>query len=398
MLGHNSPLKFINDNEDGRLQNLEYYEILDSQPENQFDVISEIAAGIFECSFATITFVGKENLLFKSNYGDLSFDKKRENSLFELAIQSQHSISFENLQNQKPEFITLEPPFLKEIAFFASAPIISSNGYVLGSIAVMDKAAKNPTALQLKMLDKLAALVIDKLENRIAVRNILRLNDDRLNLLVHDLKNPVTTISLQSELLGRLPGTNDKISLVANKIHNQSKNIVDRLNHILSSGVRVNGSFKLRKTKLDLVDILKQVNQDLSSALKNKNQTLFIKNADSMEIYGDEQKLIEVFKNLIDNAIKFSPIDTKIEVYAYTVDNKIAVEIKDKGVGLSAEDLTKIFTKFAHIDSFPTHNENTNKLGLATAKMLIDMHHGLLSASSEGKNKGTTFYVELPVK
>ncbi len=398
MLHPNPPARPILNIEKSRLKSLDHYEILDTPPENQFDTIAEMAAAIFETPYASINFVGEAFVFFKSVIGDLTLDKTKTHSFFDLAIQSNNTIVFEDLASLKDEELKLRSTLPKEILFYAAAPIINSNGYRLGSITVMDKVSRKPRPQQIEMLEMLSKLIMDKLKTRVGMRKILRINDDRLNLLVHDLKNPMTTISLQSELLGRMPNTDDKVILIANKIHKQTKHIVDSLNHILSSGVRVDGSFKLQKVKINLIDILHDVHQKLSTSLKDKNQSLTIAGSEVSEMYGDEQKLTEIFINLIDNAIKFSGNGDKIQIAVDVTEAKIFVKITDSGVGLSPEDLKLIFTKFAPLTSFPTNREDTNKLGLSTAKMLIDMHHGALSVTSDGKGKGATFCVALPVK
>ncbi|QNR86461.1 ATP-binding protein [Pedobacter riviphilus] len=343
---------------------LRYYEILSTPAESAFDQIAQLAAEIFDVPNAGIGFQADGNMFMKAQIG-ASISLPLKNDTF---------------------------------TFFASTPIRSPEGYELGLIYVADTKFKSAEEQQLKMLGHLAGIVMEKLESRIAIRRALRAYDDRLHVLVHDLKNPMTTISLQSELLGRIPGIDDKALLIAGKINTQSKKMIDNLNGILSSARKEANSFKPKKDKIDLKEILEQVKRELNLPLKHKNQTVFIDIEEPIEIFADPDKLITVFSELINNAIKFSSVGKDIYISHQTSDNEVTISIKDNGVGLTEEDLDKVFMKFARLSSVSTNQENTYGLGLTTANALVDIHRGKLWVESDGKDLGTTFYVTLPIK
>ncbi|WP_316803328.1 GAF domain-containing sensor histidine kinase [Pedobacter nototheniae] len=399
MPGYTLPKSIIPDNDETRLKKLRHYEILDTPPENAFDTIALLAAQIFEAPSAFITFVDQDRVFFKANFSALEGNVvKRDESFCSLAILDQQVTVFEDT-HAFPEF--LNNPYVSAdggIRFYAGAPLKTSEGFRLGTVCVVDSVARKPTEKQLNMLQMLSVIVVEKLESRISTRKTLRAHDDRLHMLVHDLKNPMTTISLQSELIGRLPEMNDKAILIAGKINQQSKNIVDSLNNILTAARNEHGNIKLVKTKINLTEILKEIVSDFGIILDNKKQKISIPYNDPVEIYADAEKIKDIFGNLIGNASKYSEMGSEIIVALASGNPTVTVSIKDNGLGLSADDMKKLFIKFAKLSAVPTGRERSDGLGLSIVKTLVDLHKGKVWAESEGKNMGSTFFVELPVK
>ena len=347
-----------------RLEKLKSYEIVSTPAESAFDQIAQLAAEIFDVPNAGIGFETEVEIFMKAQIGS-AIGLPLKNDAF---------------------------------TFFASAPLMSPEGYSIGLIYVADSKFKTAGEQQLKMLSHLADMVMEKLESRIAVRKALRAYDDRLHVLVHDLKNPMTTISLQSELLGRMSGIDDKAALIAGKINAQSKRMIDNLNGILGAARKEGNSFKPKKDKVNIKAILEQVKLALHLSLKLKKQSVLIDINEPVEIFADPDKLATVFSELLNNAIKFSPVGKEIYITHQIAENAVTIAIKDNGVGLTEEDLEKVFMKFARLSSVSTNQENTYGLGLITANALVDIHKGKLWVESDGKDLGATFYVTLPIK
>ncbi|GGH05906.1 sensor histidine kinase [Pedobacter zeae] len=357
----------ISSEETLRLEKLRDYEILNTPAESAFDQITQLAAEIFQVPYAGICFQGDGDFFVKSEIGGAASE----------IVQNLNSDRF---------------------VFFASMPLVSPDGYHIGVVYVADTTFKLASEQQLRMLQHLAYMVMEKLAFRMAIRRTLRAYDDRLHVLVHDLKNPMTTISLQSELLGSIPGINDKAAIIAGKINAQSKKMIDKLNGILSAARKEATSFKPDKDKVDLKQLLEQVKKGFELSLEGKNQTVLINIPETIEIFADPGKIAVIFSQLIDNAIKFSPMGSEIILTHRVADDEVTILVKDNGVGLTEEDLSKVFMKFAQLSSFSTNRENSYGLGLITANALVDIHKGKLWAESAGKDLGTTFYVTLPKK
>jgi len=368
-----------------RLVKLSYYEILDTPAEKAFDQISLLATDIFDVANAGICFVDDDRIFVKSQIGNQLSLTHQDFSLF--------------LNHDIKVFMPEELAKIKITeSFLVTAPLKSADGFVIGFLYASGNVDHPGDVKSKNMLAKIAEIVMDKLETRIAIRKTLTAQDDRLHVLIHDLKNPMTTISLQSELVSRMPNVEEKVSNIAGKINLQSKRMVENLNEILSSAKKINGTFKPQKLKVDLRSILLTAITRLNKQAAAKNQTFEINIHEEISVFGDPDKLEELFYQLVHNGLKFSHPNTTLYFSHQLIDNFITIAIKDEGVGLTENDLDDLFIKFAPLSAVATAHENTNGLGLTLAKMFIDMHKGKLWAKSGGKNKGTTFFVQLPIK
>lgn len=377
-------------NEELRQQKLSEYEIVDTPAEKSFDHFAQLAADIFKMPNAVLGFFAEDGIFIKAAIGN-PLDSNSNHHLYNL-LKETDNVGAINITQQ---FANVSKP---PIPFIIVAAIKSADGLLLGALVVYGDDPHTTTPNQLNMLNMLAEMIADKLEVRKALRKTLRAQDDRLHVLIHDLKNPMTTISLQSELVGRIPDADDRTVTIAGKINHQSKRMVDHLNQILSSARKENGSFKPQKNKIDLGELLSKSIEDLQIITRDKRQFFNIRIDTQVEIFGDEVKLSELFHQLLHNASKFSHADSEIVITHQIAENLVTIAIKDHGVGLSTDDLDLLFIKFSRLSSTPTNHENSNGLGLIVARMFTDMHQGKLWAESDGKGKGTTFFVALPIK
>ncbi|MCR5862532.1 HAMP domain-containing histidine kinase [Flavobacterium sp. J372] len=128
-----------------------------------------------------------------------------------------------------------------------------------------------------------------------------------------------------------------------------------------------------------------------------KNQRIILDCEDDVPlISADWGKISDVMHNLLSNAIKYSYPDSTIHIICRNDDDRVYIEVKDEGQGLSSDDLERLFTKFAKLSSKPTGRETSNGLGLSITKSLVELHNGSIEAISEGKGRGTSFIVRLP--
>ena len=111
-------------------------------------------------------------------------------------------------------------------------------------------------------------------------------------------------------------------------------------------------------------------------------------------VYGDKNRIRQVFINVIDNAIKYSSAGDTITIDAYEKDDKIIVSVADTGCGIKESDLAKVKTKFYKAN----HTRRGSGIGLAVADEIIAMHGGNMDIASEGEGKGTTVTITLPAK
>jgi len=393
-----TPAHLIPDNDEQRLNKLHDFDILDTPAEHRFDKIAILAAQIFDAPIAQVTFVDKDRVFFKTNISPLEATEiSRKDSFCSLAILNEQTTIFENML-VVPELIN--NPFVtmqNGVRFYAGAPLKTAEGFRLGTVCVLDTTPRTVTPKQLAMLETLSSIVMDELELRLTTRKALRTQTDMMNRVVHDLKNPNTTISLSAELIKRKAEDPKLVANFAERIKTAADHVLNNLNNLLDISQLENGSFRLQIEEVDVLKILESTKQNLDLIAKQKNQKVHINcNCPSL-LLADAKRLQEAFDNLLSNALKYSDHGSKVDINVSCNNNIIIVEFKDYGQGLTADDMQKLFTKFARLSAVPTGREHSNGIGLSIVKMLIELHQGKVYAKSEGKNKGASFFIELGV-
>ncbi|WP_316765561.1 GAF domain-containing sensor histidine kinase [Pedobacter frigiditerrae] len=392
------PNSLIPDNDAQRINKLHSYDILDTPEEDTFDKIAILAAQIFNTPIAQVTFVDEERVFFKTNISPLQATQiNRKDSFCSIAILNSDVTLFENMLDV-PELA--DNPFVlmeNGVRFYAGAPLKTPEGLHLGTVCVLDVEPKEVTAQQLEMLETLSSIAMDELELRLATRKAIRTQTDMMNRIVHDLKNPNTTISLSAELIKKKADDPKIVADFADRIKRAATSVLSSLNNLLDLSQSENASFRLNSQEIDVSQILETVKKNFELIASQKEQNIEISCNCSTVILADEIRLQEAFENLLSNALKYAYPNTTIFINVSTIDNQIIVEFKDQGQGLLEEDKNKLFTKFARLSAIPTGKEHSNGLGLSIVKMLVELHHGKVWAESDGKDKGASFFIALPV-
>ncbi|MBP8851011.1 MAG: HAMP domain-containing histidine kinase, partial [Breznakibacter sp.] len=112
---------------------------------------------------------------------------------------------------------------------------------------------------------------------------------------------------------------------------------------------------------------------------------------------GDIQMVKTLFRNILSNAIKFTPIGGRIDIYAYENEERLLISFKDDGIGIKPDKLPRLFQLELEISTLGTNLESGSGLGLVLCKDLVEKHNGRIWVESDGK-KGTEFFIELPLK
>jgi len=153
----------------------------------------------------------------------------------------------------------------------------------------------------------------------------------------------------------------------------------------------------------DIADLLNGVIDQNRLKATAKQQILSHQIEDRNIVSVDAVKITEVFDNLISNAVKYSPLGARITVRCKQVSDsqaptatRLEISVEDEGLGLSQEDKEKLFGKFQKLSARPTGGESSTGLGLSIVKQIVELHGGKVWAESEGKNKGSTFFISLP--
>ena len=219
-----------------------------------------------------------------------------------------------------------------------------------------------------------------------------------LGIAAHDLKNPLSNIIGASKLvLGELSKDDEHYEWLW-IIEQSASRMAALINELLESSAASLGAMEFVPSIFNLGEMLHHVCELNSGALQNKNQKFDIQIHSEIIVSGDQAKLFQVFDNVISNAIKYSPLNATVNISLTFHNSSVRLIVQDEGQGLSQEDLSKLFGQFQRLSSVPTGGESSTGLGLHISKHIVDLHKGEIWAESEGKGKGTTFYVELPIE
>jgi signal transduction histidine kinase len=394
---YTKPTSFFPENEAGRLEKLREYQILDTHIEDTFDKIALLALQIFNTPSAFITFVDTDRVFLKSNLSQIPFTEvDRGESLSSLAILNDDVTYFNDI-NDVPfladnSLVSLEAG----VRFFAGAPLKSPEGYNVGAICVGDSVARTVTPQQLDMLKTLAKIVIDKLENRLRYRKTIESQINLMNIALHEIKNPLASINLANDIIKKDISTAEKMTGL---IRTSVRRIQTKLSDLLKQSELEEKELVLSIEEVDMKELFNRVLNNFELLAQRKKQVIELECDELLPILqADKAKLSDVLHNLVSNAIKYSYQGSVIKVIAREIHGCVQIEVKDEGQGLNQEDVSKLFTKFAKLSSKPTGKETSNGLGLSITKSLVELHNGTIEALSQGKDKGTSFIVSLPIK
>ncbi len=220
-----------------------------------------------------------------------------------------------------------------------------------------------------------------------------------LGIIAHELKTPLAIIETSNQLL--LSGAVEageyqsrEIPLLIDQSARVAGRLVDDILTLSTTGVLEQS---LRLKKLDLTTLLKSSAQSFKEIAGKKNIGLKVQlPKHPLAVNADPEKLIQVLNNLINNAIKFSPNKTTIELRVEVLAGKVAINVIDEGPGIPLDEQSELFREFPNISTRPTGNEKKTGLGLAITKKIVEAHGGSIFAKNREPN-GAVFTVLLPL-
>ncbi|MCJ2534021.1 MAG: PAS domain S-box protein, partial [Candidatus Thermoplasmatota archaeon] len=222
------------------------------------------------------------------------------------------------------------------------------------------------------------------------------LRTEFMNIAAHELKSPVTPIKGYLELIESDKDVDEKIRKWARIALRNAERVLLLVNDILDVSRLDTDTMRFNMEKIDSVKILDDAAEDMKPAIKNKNLK-FIKEIpkDLPEIFADKYRLSQVLKNLLGNAIKFTDYGS-ISLKASIEENHLRVSVEDTGVGISSDELKKIFAKLYQAYTGEDRKNEGAGLGLYICKEIIRKHKGEIWAKSE-IGKGSSFFIKLPI-
>jgi len=283
-------------------------------------------------------------------------------------------------------------------------PLKTSNG-IVGVLGVRSKDKTNILSseqrLTLAAFANQSALAIERasLSEQASQAELLRATESLqtalLNSISHDLRTPLVSIT---GALSSLDEDNGLLNESARRaLIENARGEADRLNRLVGNLLNMtrieSGAIKLRLESEDIQDVIGTALEQLGSRVANRKIQVNVP-AGFPLVPMDFTLIAQVLVNVLENAVKYSPVDSTIEVSAELQDETIRLKIADRGTGIPSEDMTRIFDKFYRVQR--PENVSGTGLGLSISKGIVEAHHGTIYASAR-EGGGTVITIELPL-
>ncbi|MDZ4824550.1 MAG: HAMP domain-containing sensor histidine kinase [Flavobacteriales bacterium] len=224
--------------------------------------------------------------------------------------------------------------------------------------------------------------------------------NDFINNMTHELKTPISTISLACEALNDpdMRSSQNSVENYVRMISEENKRLGVLVENVLRTAIFEQGDMNLRIDKLNMHDIIRTVIRNVAILVKQRQGSIITKlDAGDPMVEGDALHLTNVVYNLIDNAIKYSGEKPMVEISTRDSGMNIVIEFTDNGIGISKENQPKVFDKLYRVPTGNVHNVKGFGLGLSYVKGVAEKHGGSVALESELK-KGSTFTIQIPRK
>ncbi len=224
------------------------------------------------------------------------------------------------------------------------------------------------------------------------LKELYKMKDNFLSSISHELRTPLTSVIGFTELLLDENLTQEERHK-AEIILRNSKRLSRLIRALLDTTLIESMSLQLDLAEVEINELVFSVVEDMKNNAESKNLHVSVDIPEHMVIKGDKDRLLQVFSNILDNAIKFT-MAGEIRITATCEEENIHIKFNDTGIGIPESELVRIFERFYQVDSSNSKKYGGIGLGLWISKNIVEAHGGKIWA--ESKNRGSTFHILLP--
>jgi PAS domain S-box-containing protein len=282
-----------------------------------------------------------------------------------------------------------------------STPLIGRDGRPLGMISTHFRSVHRPDEQELRRLDlyaRQAAGFVERCRSDEALLQADRQKDEFLATLAHELRNPLAPIRNAVQLMRLKRDPSPELQWAGDVIDRQMQHMVRLIDDLMDVSRITRNRIELRKLRTDLAGVLRAAVEAGRPLIDGLGHELTLVLPDEpLYVDADPTRLAQVFSNLLNNAAKYSAPRGRIFLTARAEGNAAVVSVRDEGVGIPGEMLSKIFDLFTQVDRSLERSHGGLGIGLTLVKRLVEMHGGSVVARSDGPGKGSEFVVRLPI-
>ncbi|ROM94625.1 sensor histidine kinase KdpD [Pseudomonas brassicacearum] len=282
--------------------------------------------------------------------------------------------------------------------------VIEANQQLVLAILLAQSDAKTPPRLEEQRLyqelrEANAQLVIAALsaqDLQAAAERALSQQKSVLAMVAHELRNPLTPISMIAERMVRLPS--DQLPRMRELIESQVQHISQLVDDLLDVSRASTGKLRINRRDVDMMQILRDAIDVCGPVIIAQKQHFdFHLPEGRLMVNGDPGRLAQILHNLLANAAKYTPVDGRIELSVTVEADVLRISISDNGIGISAKALPFIFDPYVQDEHAICFNGAGLGIGLTVVRELVEAHGGKVTGMSEGSSKGSEFVVTLPL-
>ncbi|WP_374456540.1 ATP-binding protein [Nocardioides sp.] len=372
------------------------YDVIGGPPRRELNALVDLAAQVAGVPFAAVNLLSSRHQHQVATAGFEGETTPCDDSMCRQVVESGQPIMLDDA-SQDPRFA--DNPWttgeIADVKYYGSHPLRTPDGVVIGTLCVFDSEAHQVTPEAARGLAQLADRVVDVLELELASRRLSEVNlrlstsNERLanfaGQVSHDLKNPLTSISLSLEAL-ELEVTDDyQVDTVA-----RARRGVDRMNDMIANLLEFASQGDAPGD--DRVDLAVEAETALDDLAGRIDRSLVRVNPLPV-VRGDATQLRSVLMNLVDNAAKFTLVGEQpdVEVGSTRLEGVHRVEVRDRGRGIPDDKRERVFAPLARLDK----TVEGSGIGLATCRRIVEAHGGTMGVD-EREGGGSVFWFTLP--
>jgi PAS domain S-box-containing protein len=221
---------------------------------------------------------------------------------------------------------------------------------------------------------------------------------DFLATLGHELRNPMAAISNATRLLSHPKVSPEQARWSLDILDAEGRHMTRLIDDLLDLSRVARNTIELKREVIEFSAVIDRVLDSTRALIEQRGQTIGVDlPREPVRMDADPVRLTQVFSNLVDNAAKYGPAGNRIEVEARREGGTLRVSVRDRGQGIGADALPRLFDMFYRADRSLEQHEGGLGIGLTLVRQLVELHGGSVEAASEGIGMGSTFTVRLPV-